>query len=220
MPASSSTASGNRSGGGPGPGTAANRQSLATDAAAAASSSIPPLATTNPRASPDIATTFPWTHPPNQQQYPPPPATFDSSYGRNTSGSPAPSSSSAAVAGPSKPTLTKTSKTPQTIADAVAASVGNKKERKRKRIHYSCAECHRRKSVSTTKAPTIQRCKNATDQENNRSLKKCDRNIPCGPCIERGLESTCRAFEQGDEFGDYRDRITRLEDIVGQYEPL
>ncbi|KAK0565824.1 hypothetical protein OC861_003562 [Tilletia horrida] len=78
---------------------------------------------------------------------------------------------------------------PQSVADVVAASVGGRRERKRKRIHYSCAECHRRKS-------------------------KCDRKTPCQPCIDRGLGDTCRPFEDGDEHGDARDRLGRLEDIV------
>lgn len=76
-----------------------------------------------------------------------------------------------------------------TVADAVAASLGSKRERKRKRIHYSCAECHRRKH-------------------------KCDRQTPCQPCIDRGLGDSCRPFEDGDQFGDMRDRVQRLEDIV------
>ncbi|KAN0064768.1 hypothetical protein ACQY0O_001825 [Thecaphora frezii] len=78
---------------------------------------------------------------------------------------------------------------PGTVADAVAASLGSKRERKRKRIHYSCAECHRRKH-------------------------KCDRQTPCQPCIDRGLGDSCRPFEDGDQFGDMRDRVQRLEDIV------
>ncbi|PWY99567.1 hypothetical protein BCV70DRAFT_201137 [Testicularia cyperi] len=81
------------------------------------------------------------------------------------------------------------SRTHGTVADAVAASLGSKRERKRKRIHYSCAECHRRKH-------------------------KCDRQTPCQPCIDRGLADSCRPFEDGDQFGDMRDRVQRLEDIV------
>ena len=81
------------------------------------------------------------------------------------------------------------SRGPGTVADAVAASLGSKRERKRKRIHYSCAECHRRKH-------------------------KCDRQTPCQPCIDRGLGDSCRPFEDGDQFGDMRDRVQRLEDIV------
>lgn len=61
--------------------------------------------------------------------------------------------------------------------------------RKRKRVHYSCAECHRRKH-------------------------RCDRNIPCQPCLDRGLGDQCRPFQDGDEFGDERDRLKRLEDLV------
>ncbi|CAO1626083.1 unnamed protein product [Parajaminaea phylloscopi] len=147
--------------------------------------------------SPGIATGEPWTHPPNYQQYPPQTLAStasgqrphdddrasdepdDRTQRRKTSDSPAPVNSS----------KLKNGKAPQTVADAVAASVGNKKERKRKRIHYSCAECHRRKH-------------------------KCDRQYPCGPCVDRGIGDTCRPFENGDEHGDYRDRIARLEDIV------
>ncbi|PWN24038.1 hypothetical protein BCV69DRAFT_265484 [Microstroma glucosiphilum] len=142
--------------------------------------------------SPGIATGPPWSHPPDFQQFPPAKAVHalsqndTSDYRRNLSTSPTPSSS---AAGPSRTGPGKSVKAPQTVADAVAASVGNKKERKRKRIHYSCAECHRRKH-------------------------KCDRQYPCGPCLERGLGDSCRPFENGDEHGDYRDRITRLEDIV------
>ncbi|KAE8207227.1 hypothetical protein CF327_g7390 [Tilletia walkeri] len=100
----------------------------------------------------------------------------------------------AATAGPSRlPTTsanpTAAARQPQSVAAVVAASVGARRERKRKRIHYSCAECHRRKS-------------------------KCDRKTPCQPCIDRGIGETCRPFEDGDEHGDARDRIQRLEDIV------
>ncbi|CEH11808.1 transcription factor [Ceraceosorus bombacis] len=81
------------------------------------------------------------------------------------------------------------SRKPETYADRVASAVGAKKDRKRKRVHYSCAECHRRKH-------------------------KCDRNIPCQACIDRGLADTCRPFEEGDQHGDMRDRVARLEDLV------
>ncbi|KDN53457.1 hypothetical protein K437DRAFT_260666 [Tilletiaria anomala UBC 951] len=76
-----------------------------------------------------------------------------------------------------------------TIADELAEAVGSKKDRKRKRVHYSCAECHRRKH-------------------------KCDRKIPCKPCVDRGIGAVCRPFEEGDQHGDVRDRVARLEDIV------
>ncbi|KAK0540236.1 hypothetical protein OC835_000767 [Tilletia horrida] len=92
-------------------------------------------------------------------------------------------------AGAPRSSMPKESRQPQSVADVVAASVGARRERKRKRIHYSCAECHRRKS-------------------------KCDRKTPCQPCIDRGLGETCRPFEDGDEHGDARDRIQRLEEIV------
>ncbi|TKY89321.1 hypothetical protein EX895_001852 [Sporisorium graminicola] len=100
-----------------------------------------------------------------------------------------------ASAGPSRPATAAlaakiaASRQHGTVADAVAASLGSKRERKRKRIHYSCAECHRRKH-------------------------KCDRQTPCQPCIDRGLGDSCRPFEDGDQFGDMRDRVQRLEDIV------
>lgn len=98
-----------------------------------------------------------------------------------------------AKAGPSRPATAAlaaklAARQHGTVADAVAASLGSKRERKRKRIHYSCAECHRRKH-------------------------KCDRQTPCQPCIDRGLGDTCRPFEDGDQFGDMRDRVQRLEDI-------
>ncbi|KAE8198404.1 hypothetical protein CF336_g1701 [Tilletia laevis] len=102
----------------------------------------------------------------------------------------------AAIAGPSRPNTsagagasTSAARQPQTVAAVVAASVAARRERKRKRVHYSCAECHRRKS-------------------------KCDRKTPCQPCIDRGIGDTCRPFEDGDEHGDARDRIQRLEDLV------
>ncbi len=80
-------------------------------------------------------------------------------------------------------------KVQSTIADELAEAVGSKKDRKRKRVHYSCAECHRRKH-------------------------KCDRQIPCKPCVDRGIGDDCRPFEDGDQHGDVKDRISRLEDIV------
>ena len=83
----------------------------------------------------------------------------------------------------------KNAKSQQTIADELASALGSKKDRKRKRVHYSCAECHRRKH-------------------------KCDRKIPCKPCVDRGIGEECRPFEEGDQHGDVRDRVTRLEDIV------
>ncbi len=100
-----------------------------------------------------------------------------------------------ASAGPSRPATAAlaaklaSARQHGTVADAVAASLGSKRERKRKRVHYSCAECHRRKH-------------------------KCDRQTPCQPCIDRGLGDSCRPFEDGDQFGDMRDRVQRLEDIV------
>ncbi|PWN30843.1 hypothetical protein BDZ90DRAFT_248479 [Jaminaea rosea] len=135
--------------------------------------------------SPGIATGEPWTHPPNYSQFPPPVAA-PSALELTRKGS---RSSPTDESGASGSRLKGIGKAPQTVADAVAASVGNKKERKRKRIHYSCAECHRRKH-------------------------KCDRQYPCGPCLERGIGDSCRPFESGDEHGDHRDRIARLEDIV------
>lgn len=77
----------------------------------------------------------------------------------------------------------------KTLADVLASQQGVTPPRKRKRVHYSCAECHRRKH-------------------------RCDRNIPCQPCLERGLGDSCRPFQDGDEFGDERDRLKRLEDLV------
>ncbi|UZJ52091.1 hypothetical protein CBS101457_001411 [Exobasidium rhododendri] len=77
----------------------------------------------------------------------------------------------------------------KTVADALATQQGVTPPRKRKRVHYSCAECHRRKH-------------------------RCDRNIPCQPCLDRGLSDSCRPFQDGDEFGDERDRLKRLEDLV------
>lgn len=77
----------------------------------------------------------------------------------------------------------------KTLADEIASTQGVTGTRKRKRVHYSCAECHRRKA-------------------------KCDRETPCKPCVDRGLGDSCRPFSEGDEFGDERDRIKRLEDVV------
>lgn len=76
--------------------------------------------------SPGVATGAPWTHPPNMQQFPPPFVSGPAA--RNASDSPAPAASSASA----NAHKGKSTKPPQTIADAVAASVGNKKERKRK----------------------------------------------------------------------------------------
>lgn len=164
--------------------------------------------------SPGIATGEPWTHPPNYQQYPPPRAYpiassvlqgdsaaangDETALRHNMPGFPMPAATCKAKSG----------KVSQTMADAVAASVGNNKERKRKvssrrvstvciafvlrtlnshlkylpsqRIHYSCAECHRRKH-------------------------KCDRQYPCGPCIDRGIGESCRVRSGGPQ----RKRVRR-----------
>ncbi|CAE6442569.1 unnamed protein product [Rhizoctonia solani] len=61
--------------------------------------------------------------------------------------------------------------------------------KKRKRMHYACVECNRRKH-------------------------KCDRKIPCGPCTQRGIADTCRPFEDGDEHGDLRARLSRVEHLL------
>ncbi|ELU39608.1 fungal specific transcription factor domain-containing protein [Rhizoctonia solani AG-1 IA] len=61
--------------------------------------------------------------------------------------------------------------------------------KKRKRMHYACVECNRRKH-------------------------KCDRKIPCGPCTQRGIADACRPFEDGDEHGDLRARLSRVEHIL------
>ncbi|KDN49964.1 hypothetical protein RSAG8_01300, partial [Rhizoctonia solani AG-8 WAC10335] len=61
--------------------------------------------------------------------------------------------------------------------------------KKRKRMHYACVECNRRKH-------------------------KCDRKIPCGPCTQRGISDSCRPFEDGDEHGDLRERLARVEHIL------
>ncbi|KAJ1026745.1 hypothetical protein NDA16_002042 [Ustilago loliicola] len=125
-------------------------------------------------------------------------ATPDRSLGNgvgSASSSVAKAAAAGANAGPGRPATAAlaaklaASRQHGTVADAVAASLGSKRERKRKRIHYSCAECHRRKH-------------------------KCDRQTPCQPCIDRGLGDSCRPFEDGDQFGDMRDRVQRLEDIV------
>lgn len=87
------------------------------------------------QASPGVATGAPWTHPPNMQQFPPPSAppsslTRPSASGRSGSDSPAPTNGLHS-------SKNRSAKPPQTIADAVAASVGNKKERKRKVSRYT-----------------------------------------------------------------------------------
>ena len=97
--------------------------------------------------------------------------------------SPSRASANGHASGSSNPRIKKT------LADTIASHQGVVPPRKRKRVHYSCAECHRRKH-------------------------KCDRNLPCQPCLDRGLGDTCRPFSEGDEFGDERDRIKRLEDLV------
>lgn len=89
----------------------------------------------------------------------------------------------------STPSSTHNPRIKKTLADTIATHQGVAPPRKRKRVHYSCAECHRRKH-------------------------RCDRNIPCQPCLDRNLGDTCRPFSEGDEFGDERDRIKRLEDLV------
>ncbi|KAG8732954.1 hypothetical protein FRC12_019025 [Ceratobasidium sp. 428] len=61
--------------------------------------------------------------------------------------------------------------------------------KKRKRMHYACVECNRRKH-------------------------KCDRKIPCAPCVQRGIADSCRPFEDGDEHGDLRARLSRVEHLL------
>ncbi|QRW06950.1 Fungal specific transcription factor domain [Ceratobasidium sp. AG-Ba] len=61
--------------------------------------------------------------------------------------------------------------------------------KKRKRMHYACVECNRRKH-------------------------KCDRKIPCAPCVQRGIADSCRPFEDGDEHGDLRARLGRVEQLL------
>lgn len=78
--------------------------------------------------SPGIATGEPWTHPPNYSQFPPPVAA-PSALELTRKGS---RSSPTDESGASGSRLKGMGKAPQTVADAVAASVGNKKERKRK----------------------------------------------------------------------------------------
>ncbi|PWN88374.1 hypothetical protein FA10DRAFT_280916 [Acaromyces ingoldii] len=99
------------------------------------------------------------------------------------------SSSSSAAAAAAAAAALNNPRAKKTLADALATSQGVTPPRKRKRVHYSCAECHRRKH-------------------------RCDRNIPCQPCLDRGLGDQCRPFQDGDEFGDERDRLKRLEDLV------
>lgn len=119
--ASPPSASGSGSGGGTGHGQPQTSQNAASRLTAPAS--------------PGIATGPPWSHPPDFQQFPASKAVHALSqtdvgdYRRHLSTSPTPSSS---AAGPSRGGTGKGAKPPQTVADAVAASVGNKKERKRK----------------------------------------------------------------------------------------
>ncbi|KAG8729716.1 hypothetical protein FRC10_003499, partial [Ceratobasidium sp. 414] len=60
----------------------------------------------------------------------------------------------------------------------------------------------------------------ATDQP-TKKLKRmhyacveCDRKIPCAPCVQRGLADSCRPFEDGDEHGDLRARLARVEHLL------
>ncbi|WFC97347.1 hypothetical protein MYAM1_000057 [Malassezia yamatoensis] len=75
------------------------------------------------------------------------------------------------------------------VADVVSAALSDPPRKKRQRIHYSCAECHRRKH-------------------------KCDRKIPCQPCIDRGTADLCHPYGEGDEYGNLHERVRRLEVLV------
>lgn len=63
------------------------------------------------------------------------------------------------------------------------------KRKRRKRVRYSCTECHRRKH-------------------------KCDRETPCGKCVERGVASSC-APSGGDD-SDVHERMRQLENALAR----
>ncbi|KAJ9475765.1 C6 transcription factor [Pseudozyma hubeiensis] len=63
------------------------------------------------------------------------------------------------------------------------------KRKRRQRLRYSCTECHRRKH-------------------------KCDREIPCGKCVERGVASSCVPF--GDSGPDVHERTKQLETVLSR----
>ncbi|KAF8600757.1 hypothetical protein BDV93DRAFT_608515 [Ceratobasidium sp. AG-I] len=71
---------------------------------------------------------------------------------------------------------------------------GQPATKKRKRMHYACVECNRRKH-------------------------KCDRKIPCAPCVQRGIAESCRPFEDGDEHGDLRTGLVLVEGLLARETP-
>ena len=63
------------------------------------------------------------------------------------------------------------------------------RRKRRKRVRYSCTECHRRKH-------------------------KCDRETPCGTCVERGVASSCIPHD-GDA-QDTFERMRQLESVLAR----
>lgn len=61
--------------------------------------------------------------------------------------------------------------------------------KRRKRVRYSCTECHRRKH-------------------------RCDRETPCAKCIERGVASACIPHDGNPQYA--HDRIRQLEDVLSR----
>lgn len=75
----------------------------------------------------------------------------------------------------------------ESIEAEALALLGQRK--RRKRVRYSCVECHRRKH-------------------------KCDRESPCGKCVERGVASACIPHDGSTH--DLYDRMRQLEGVLSQ----
>lgn len=65
---------------------------------------------------------------------------------------------------------------------------------KRKRVHFACTECYRRK-------------------------QKCNRETPCQHCIARKIPEQCKTFQPGEETNDVASRLHRVERILDDYLP-
>ncbi|PWN52101.1 hypothetical protein IE53DRAFT_378431 [Violaceomyces palustris] len=78
----------------------------------------------------------------------------------------------------------------RSLSEEIIDFVGQSKRKRKKRIRYSCSECHRRKH-------------------------KCDRQMPCGSCVDRGISDLCRPAEDNDqEDAQVKERIRLLEQAV------
>ena len=89
---------------------------------------------------------------------------------------------------PNHPTITSEAQQALESLERHALEVVGRRQR-RKRIRFSCTECHRRKH-------------------------KCDRQTPCSSCVERGVADRCRPA--GDDGVDAYQKLRRLEDLIVQ----